>query len=409
MSTTFPSNPLDIAEHAAAGTESCADEPIHIPGSVQQHGFFLLTDETDERVMVASENAARYLAVPLKLILGARLDTLFDRELLASVFSISKLPDAEHKAVTYLGTFRVGDELFSVLTHRLGDRRVLEFERVDRLVGAELMNAVITNFVGALSRLPTVADLAQAVVAQVRELTGYSRVLLYNFNDEGHGTVLAEANDGTLPSFLDLRFPATDIPAQARALYVLNTVRIIPDASYAASPLAGLPGEEARTLDLSRSILRSVSPVHLQYMRNMGTASSMSISIIVEGHLWGLISAHHAEPRTVPYLIRSACDLLAKITSTQLLSLRTSARLAETLRFHAVQRELLTRLAVEPNYLVSLQDHMAQLLEVANAGGVALVVDGRVETYGQVPQPGVDREDQAVARRDGRLRACEQQ
>ncbi len=383
--TPFPSNTEDILTHAAAGTVSCADEPIHIPGSVQQHGFFLLVDPMLRRVVAASENTADYLGLPLKLILGSSLDTMFDRELLASVGSLDKLPQAEHGAVTYLGTFRVGENLCSVLTHCLGDRRVLEFERVDRLVSPELMNAVITNFVGALSRLPTVNDLADAVTRQVQDLTGCDRVLLYNFNAEGHGTVLAEANNGRLPSFLDLRFPATDIPAQARALYVLNTVRIIPDAGYTPSRLVGVAGEEATRLDLSQSILRSVSPVHLEYMRNMGTGSSMSVSIIVDGQLWGLISAHHAEPRTVPYLIRGACDLLAKIASTQLLALRTTARLAETVRFHAVQRQLLTQLAVEPNYVVSLQDHMAELLQIANASGVALIVDGVTETFGQVP------------------------
>ena len=360
----------------------CADERIHIPGAVQQHGFFLLTDDAGGRILVASENAEDFLDVPLRLILGARLDALMDRELLASFEVAKRHPEG---TVNYLGAFRVRHEMYSVMTHRLGGRHALEFERVDRLVGPELMNAVITNFVALLGRLPSKGALCEAVAQQVQALTGYNRVLLYQFDVDGHGTVLSEANDGQLPYYLDLRFPFTDIPSQARALYVQNTVRIIPDANYVPSPLVGLPGQPAAELDLSMSVMRSVSSIHLQYMHNMGTMSSMSVSIIVDGKLWGLISGHHAEPRTVPYLIRSACDMLAKLATTHLLSLRASERLEQTVRFHSVQRRLLTRLAAEPNYVVSLREQMDELLGVTNATGVALFAEGGIERYGNVP------------------------
>jgi PAS domain S-box-containing protein len=363
---------------------SCADEPIHIPGAIQQHGFFLLTDADVEHVVAASGNVEDFLGVPLKLILGAQLDALLDRELLASVAAALEGVQPQG-SVTYLGSFRIGDELFSVMTHRIGDRRALEFERVDRLVGPELMNAVITNFVATLGRLPSKQYLCDAVTEQFQALTEYDRVLLYYFDEDGHGVVLSEANNGRLPVCLDLRFPATDIPAQARSLYVQNTVRIIPDANYKPSPLIGLRNQSAAGLNLSMSVLRSVSPVHLEYMRNMGTLSSMSVSIIADGKLWGLISGHHAEPKTVPFLIRSACDMLAKLTSTQLMSLRSAERLEQTVRFHAVQRQLLTRLAVEPNYLSGLRGQMDELLSVANATGVVMLVEGQVERCGKVP------------------------
>jgi light-regulated signal transduction histidine kinase (bacteriophytochrome) len=133
------------------------------------------------------------------------------------------------------------------------------------------MNAVITNFVAALSTLGGELELLQAITRQVKDLTGFNRVLLYQFDQAGHGTVLAEENDGALPSYLHLRFPASDIPRQARELYVLNTVRIIPDATYVPSPLRGVAQRPMGSLDLSMSVLRSVSPIHLEYMRNMGT------------------------------------------------------------------------------------------------------------------------------------------
>jgi light-regulated signal transduction histidine kinase (bacteriophytochrome) len=284
-----------VTEEIAATEFRCEDEPIHLPGAVQQHGFLLVTDGDFDKVVIASENAERFVGTPVRLLLGAPLEAILGRELLSVLRSVRLSHDAENGGlVTYLGSFRLHGEFFSVLTHCAGSHRVLEFELQDRLVGPEMMNSVITNFVGALSRMRNVDELCEGLVQQISDLTGFDRVLLYSFDEEGHGTVLAEANNGKLPSYLGLRFPATDIPQQARDLYLLNTVRIIPNAAYVPSRLRGLAHVDAPQLDLSLSQLRSVSPVHLEYMRNMGTMSSMSVSLVTEGRLWGLVSGHRA-------------------------------------------------------------------------------------------------------------------
>lgn len=365
---------------------SCAEEPIRIPGSIQQHGFFLLIDRDFERVLVASESAERFLRLPVKLILGASVESLLAREMLSAIRLQKMTCDADPEGlVSYLGTFRLHNEMFSVVTHCLGKDHVLEFELQDQVVGPEMMNAVITNFVSKLGRVGDEHELCNALAQQVAELTGFDRVMLYSFDDQGAGTVLSEVNNGCLPSYLHLRFPATDIPQQARDLYLLNTVRIIPDANYAPSPLVGAAGIPVKSLDLSRSILRSVSPVHLQYMRNMETLSSMSVSIVSEGRLWGLVSAHHSTPKAVPFLVRSACDMLTRMASTQLTAFRTAGRLQQTLHFHAVQRSVLTELAAEQNYLESLGRQLPALREITNAAGVALLVNGAFSTHGDVP------------------------
>ncbi len=365
----------------------CADEPIRVPGSVQQHGFFLLIDGSFDRVLVASENASRFLQLPIKLVLGASVETLLPRELLTAIRLQKVMLDENPEGlVSFLGTFRICDEMFSVVTHCIGDHHALEFEQQDRLVGPELMNAVITNFVSALGTLKNEQELCDALARQVAELTGFDRVMLYRFNEAGEGTVLSEVNDGKLPSYLHLRFPGTDIPRQARELYVLNTTRIIPDVGYAPSPLLGIDGTVAQSLDLSRATLRSVSPIHLEYMRNMGTLSSMSVSIVNEGRLWGLISGHHAEPKLVPYLVRSACDMLTRMASTQLNAFSTAARLQQMLHFHAVQRQVLTELAGEPHYLTGLAAHLPIIRKITNAAGVALVVDQSYSRDGELPE-----------------------
>ena len=375
-----------LAKEIAATEVRCEDEPIRVPGAVQQHGFLLVTDGEFQSVLIASENTDRFLMLPFRLILGAPLETLLGRELLAALRGIRHNPDAERDGlVTFLGSFRLQGEFFSVTTHSSGQDRVLEFELQDQLVGPEMMNGVITNFVGTLSRLKTEAELCDALVRQIADLTGFDRVLLYSFDGEGHGTVLSEVNNGKLPTYLGLHFPASDIPRQARDLYVLNTVRIIPNVNYDPSPLKGSPGQEVRHFDLSLSLLRSVSPTHLEYMRNMGTQASMSVSLVTDGRLWGLVSGHHAEPRLVPYLIRSACDMLTKMASTQLSSFHTASRLQQMVRFHAVQRNILTELAAGQNSMEELAGQLPQVLEITNAAGVALVVEDQIVTYGEVP------------------------
>ena len=373
-----------LGGEAQVRTVACEDEPIRIPGSIQRHGFLLLLDEPAKLVVGASENVEEMLGVPWKLILGSPVETILEREVL-SALRAPGLDQEPAGTVTYLGSFPVRHELYSVVTHRTGSRRALEFERIDRLVRPELMNVVITNFVGQLSKLKTEEELCRAITRQVLDLTGVNRVLLYCFNDAGHGTVLAEESDGTLPSYLGLRFPEGDIPRQARELYLLNTVRMIPDSSYVPSPLHVLSSEAGTPVDLSMALLRSVSPIHLEYMRNMGTAASMSISIVCEGRLWGLISCHHATPRSVPYLVRSACDLLTKLVGTLLTGLRTTDRLVKMVHFHAVQRRILTQMAAENDYVAAMQAQMTSMAEVTDAAGVALIVDGVCELTGETP------------------------
>ena len=369
--------------HVVGGVD-CADEPIRVPGSIQPHGFLLGLERGEETVVFASENVSELLGLPSSLVIGSQIELFLERELLASIRSVLGKCDPEG-LLTYLGSFRIGNGLFSVLTHCVGTRRLLEFERLDRLVGPEMMNGVMTNFVATLGKLKTERDVCQAITEQIAELTGFDRVLLYSFDSVGHGTVHTEVNNGILPSYRDLRFPATDIPAQARALYVENTVRIIPNAEYTPIPVCAPAGQDAGAVDMSLCVLRSVSPVHLEYMRNMGTWASMSISIVCDGRLWGLISCHNAQPKLVPFLIRSACDLLSKMVGTQISVLETATRLRTLVKYHDIQRNLLTQIAAEHDYLGAMFEQLDLLTQVTDADGVALVLDGDVQTAGITP------------------------
>jgi light-regulated signal transduction histidine kinase (bacteriophytochrome) len=380
--------------------ERCEDEPIRIPGSIQRHGFLLLLDNSDHQIVGVSENANEFLGIPLESILGAKIDSILEVEVLGA-FRLHASSDEQPGGVTYLGAFALRAKLYSVVTHRVSGQRIVEFESLDRIVNPDLTNQILTNFVGQFSQIRSEQQLCDALARQVSELTKYDRVLVYSFDEAGHGTVVSEENDGCLSSYLGLRFPASDIPQQARDLYVLNTVRIIPDADYIPSPLRAATsarnadpigvtaasekqGELAK-LDLSNAMLRSVSPIHLDYMRNMGTRSSMSISIVCEGRLWGLISGHHATPHLVPYLIRSACDLLTKLVCTQLISLRSDTSLKKMVHFQGVQRRVLTQMAADTSYLDAVADQMNEVIQIADAAGAALVIDGKCTTVGDTP------------------------
>lgn len=339
---------------------------------------------------MASENAADYLGRPISNLLGQELESVLTDEYVTLV-GRGLLPERGSADFSrFLGTVLLSDAAgarheFQMVGHRSGQLYVLEFELTESSITQGDLNTAISNFVVTLENARTADELCRAVTVQVRELTGFDRVMLYRFDEMGHGTVLTEDRNDRLPSYLGLRFPASDIPRQARALYVLNRIRIIPDVEYTPSPLVFHSEVGDGSVDLSHSILRSVSPIHRDYMRNMGTVSSMSVSIVSEGKLWGLISGHHSEARSVPYLVRSACDVLSRIMSAQLLVLEKSAQMAHAISLKSVHSQLLTFMASGENYIDGLVRHPAELCAVTGARGAAIVVGERCVSLGEAP------------------------
>src|SRR5690606_33836125 len=190
----------------------------------------------------------------------------------------------------------------------------------------------------AFERAPGVKALAALAAEEFRSLTGFDRVMIYRFLDDEAGCVLAEARPPEMPSFLNHHFPATDIPRQARALYVRNVVRVIPDVGYTPQPLR--PAREGPPLDLSDSVLRSVSPVHMQYLRNMGVGASASISILADGVLWGLIACHHATPKLMTHEVRIAAAALARGLARQIKAKDEADVYRERVRLRGLEDEL---------------------------------------------------------------------
>ncbi len=374
---------------------NCDREPIHIPGSIQPHGFLLglrIDEHQDFRVVIASQNTTDYLQRPMEQVLNSRPGDLLPVDIETLLLRHLKSQGSSSDLARFIGAISLplksgGDAEFQIICHGVTGIYVLEFERTGESSSQGDLNAAITNYVSTMDKASSSLELCQAITHEIRVLTGFDRVMLYQFDEVGHGTVLAEDRNDNLPSYLGLRFPSTDIPRQARTLYVSNRIRIIPNADYEPSPLISIPElAGAPPLDLSLSILRSVSPVHLDYMRNMRTASSMSVSIVSAGRLWGLISAHNSRPRRVSYLVRSACDVLSRILSAQLTASQNAVEFAHALRLKSIQGQLLAFMASAESYIEGLIRHPAELCSVAGASGAAIVMEQRCVLLGDTPE-----------------------
>lgn len=218
---------------------------------------------------------------------------------------------------------------------------------------------------------------------EIRSWTGFDRVMGYVFRPDDSGDVVAESKSERIDSFLQMRFPSSDIPAQARALYVRNTLRFIPDVDYTPSPLVAVGRADA--IDLSGSVLRSVSPIHIEYLKNMGVRASMSVSIVVDNRLWGMFACHHNDPLSVPYATREACDMVAHFVSTRvqaIVATNESDRRAEAARFVSRVGGEYMRADDAVRFLVGVEDQLRRHLQCD-----ALVIShrGKIAASGGFP------------------------
>jgi chemotaxis family two-component system sensor kinase Cph1 len=367
---------------------SCDREPIRFPGSIQPHGF-LLTMTADLSVLQASDNlhawtgatAASALGKPLHAVIGAAAAAALGPELAAG--TVGPRP-------FYLGTVELASgRHVDVSAHAVDQLLIVEFEQVQRMHSADFRHLypLLGDFLLKVNDATTVDTLAQLCARHTRAVTGYGRVLIYQFDRDGHGHVLAEDRDPAYHAYLGQRFPASDVPRQARELYMASRIRLIQDANYTPSPLVPpLNPLTGAANDLSFASLRSVSPVHLQYMRNMGTMASMSVSLMVKGKLWGLISCHNDLPRPVGFEERAACEQLGQILALCIGAREDAQELAFRLEVRRIMVTMLGGLTQGQNFIANLGNVFPELLQFARADGVAIVVDDQVLAYGDVPE-----------------------
>ncbi len=371
---------VDRAE-AIAIADDCAREPIHIPGRIQPHGFLLAYDVSTRLLTHVSGNVEIFIGLDPVVLIGASLQDVIVNEALVTALMQTALIERQPIA---LGTYALGNRQFFVVAHRQTAQIIVEFEPLQTGDVFAETYPVVDAFVTKLQRAQSVEEVCRFAVEEVQRLTQFGRVLAYCFDEDGHGDVIAEVVEAGYDAYLGLRFPASDIPAQARELYRLNRVRTIPDANYTPVPLLA-DAAQAAPLDLSFAHLRSVSPVHVQYMKNMNTLASMSMSIMVGDRLWGLISCHHALAKSVTSHIRIACDLLGKILSLQVEAREAQAENARLLDSRRMLVELLAAIADREFFADGLLEAADTLLAFVRASGVAIVVNDDYRSAGVVP------------------------
>lgn len=382
------------AQHTPAyGTvdlANCEDEPIHVPGAIQPHGVLLALDPATHEIAVVSANCGEQLGVPaveargrsLVDLLGDEVATEVRRRWTESAFSeplIVHLP-------TELAGSLAGVEV-DITLHRSGDRLVIEVESLGRprsvLLGYQSARAAM----GRLAARTTVRDLAEQLAREVGEMTGFDRVMVYRFDRDWNGEVIAEERRPDLNPFLGLHYPASDIPAQARRLYTVNWTRLIADVDYEPVPLHPvLDPATGAPLDLSYSTLRSVSPIHLEYLRNMGVTASMSISLVLDGELWGLIACHHySGPHRPSQDARAAVEFLGQVASQQIAERARSDARERALQRASILGRISGRAAASNDSVLDTLLEDPELLGLMDASGAVLCFDGRIRTVGTVP------------------------
>ncbi|MHA7134446.1 SpoIIE family protein phosphatase [Oerskovia turbata] len=401
----------------AVDLENCAREPIHVPGRIQPRGALLVVREADGRVVQCSTNVGEVLGRPLADVLGAPLAAVLGPDdgarLLAHVARHADL--APHNPVEIgAGTGVAIDAILHRPPLPAGAEPVVVVElepAVVRPLSFPNTYQGVRSALADLDRASTLSALFETAADHVRRLTGFDRVMVYRFDPDYNGEVVAEAKRADLNSFLGLHYPATDIPRQARALYEKNWIRLIDDVGYVPCDIVptDLP-TTGQPLDLTHSVLRSVSPIHLEYLSNMGVGASMSISLLRDGKLWGLIACHHySGPHHPSYAVRAAAEFLGAALSVLLVAQSEEDRLAASRASSRLLAGLVARSRDEDTPLVEALTADDRLLDLVGAHGAVVVAEGRAATLGRTPdeagiallaawvadQPGAD--DEVVA------------
>jgi light-regulated signal transduction histidine kinase (bacteriophytochrome) len=376
----------------------CDREPIHIPGAILPHGAMLVLDPVTLEVLQAAGDCLGLIGASAQELLGRSVGVLYGADQVERLRALAASQDLKKPRHLLDPLLRIrADCPLDVSLHRSGDALVLEFEAadtIDRFAADPL--AGVQEMIAGFGEAPSLQALCQLAAERVREVAQYDRVLVYRFMQDESGWVIAESCKPGLEPFLDLHYPAADIPKQARALYVRSWLRLITQVNYDPAPL--LPTNNPRTgqpLDMSQAILRDVSPVHRQYLRNMGIDASMSISIIRGDKLWGLIACHHYSPRILPRHLRAVCELFGSMFSLQLEARESGEHFGARLASRTVLQNLMLNLAGADDYAVGLTQQSPNLLDYIHGGGaaadnsrrggVAVCIKGQLTALGITP------------------------
>lgn len=372
-----PNAPLDLT--------NCDREPIHLLGAIQPFGFLIAVSTVDWLVQRASANVGDWLKVTAAEMIGHSLLDFIHADAIHTLRNQLQIVNMTGTTARLFGIdIDHSPRRFDLAVHTLPELVVIECEpsAAGNTVNA---SSLVRGMINRVQGMRDPLKLSSVAARELRALTGFDRVMVYRFAPDDSGEVIAESAEDGIESFLGLHYPASDIPRQARVLYERNWLRIIPDIDAAPSPIQPPLDAAGQPLDLSQSVLRSVSPIHIEYLRNMGVRASMSVSILKEGRLWGLFACHHRSPLHVGFERRTAAELFGQLFSLLMENREREAESGYENRARELHNRLVQDMVSEQNRAQSIANHLDDIADQLSCDGVGLSLDGAVTLRGMTP------------------------
>ncbi|MBD2361039.1 GAF domain-containing protein [Anabaena minutissima FACHB-250] len=368
------------------------EAPIHLSSQVQPHGVLLVLEEPELKILQVSNNTWDILGINAESVLQKKLEDLLDSFQVERIKAGLLEGNIEFINPTKLWMRKKGDDyvVFDAVFHRNSEGfLILELEpaisqeNIPFLSFYHLAKASINE----LERTANLRDFCQIIVQEVRKVTGFDRVMLYKFDDDGHGSVVAEEKIASLEPYLGLHYPESDIPKPARKLFISNSIRLIPDSQAQAVQMLPVKNPVSdRPPDLTNSILRSAASCHLDYLHNMGVGASLTISLIKDQKLWGLIACHHQSPKYVSYELRKACEFLGRVIFAELSAREETEDYDYRMNLTHIQSLLVEYMSQEDNFIDGLVKHQPNLLDLTSAKGAAVCCGDQFTLIGETPK-----------------------
>jgi len=368
------------------GLDRCAQEQVQIIGQIQPHGLLFALSEPDLVVRQVSANISAFLGMSPELVLDRPFESVLGAQLFEA-FHAQLTSDAGSSVASFHIPQRGSAVEAQCIAHRQDGVLIVELEPIE---GAHSLapldfDAHIQLPLSRMRAASDILELARVAASEVRRLSGFDRVMVYRFDENWNGEVIAEAVGHSPVSYFGLRFPAGDIPPQVRQLFLLNVIRAIVDVDATPAPIIpGMSPLTGKALDLTYSALRSASLIHLEYLRNMGVQSSLTVSIIVEGRLWGMIACHDPKAHRLARSTRSVCELIGQTLAAQVALRADSAALQTRLTARELLDNVVAKMETAESLVEAAQSEGTPLLNLFDADGLVFRIDGVLSGQGAI-------------------------
>ncbi|RUT09582.1 histidine kinase [Dulcicalothrix desertica PCC 7102] len=368
------------------------EAPIHLNTQIQPHGVLIVLQEPELSILQVSSNVYTHFGITESDLLEGTLFDLLDPFQVEQIQTGLTAESLDYLNPTKIWVRKRGDDyaVFDAVFHRTSEGfLVLELEPTfahENIPFLSFYHLARTS-INRLESTTNLRDFCQIIVQEVRKITGFDRVMLYKFDHDGHGSVIGEEKLSHLESYLGLHYPESDIPKPARKLFASNWIRLIPDTH--AEPVEVVPAINPITespANLTNSVLRSASKCHIEYLHNMGVGASMTISLIKDGQLWGLIACHHQTPKYVSYELRKACEFLGRVIFSEISAHEETQDYDYRMQLTHIQSKLVEYMSQSENFVDGLVQHQPNLLDLAEAQGAAVYFGGKYTLIGETPK-----------------------